>query len=876
MRAWWSRFRAWATGRRGMAADLDEELRSHLEMETERLVERGLPREEARAAAHRRAGNATLAAEQAREAWGFPSVDSLARDLRYGLRSIRRSPAFSLVLILTFALGVGVNTAIFSVVHTVLLKPLPYPGPERMVWFGERTAKAAGISVTWVNFQNWRSANHTFEDMAAFQSTQRTLTGRGEPLVTRGMMVTHAYFALMGMHPLLGRLFDTESDRRGAPAVVVLSHRFWSTGLGGDPNVVGSTLALNGNPFTVAGVAAPLWEPWQADYYLPLGQAAGDTTDRSQHGSIRMLGRMRPRATLESARADLDAIMRHLAESDPGTENEHRSYGRFFTDYTFGDVRGSLLMVMGAAVLILLIACANVASLLLARNSARAGELALRKAIGAGQFRLVRQLLTETAVISGIAGATGILFAHWALRLLMAIAPRGIPRLAETAIDIPVLLTACSATLAAGLLAGLAPVAMAARIDLASALKEGSRTAGTGKRRQTFRNVLVVAEVALTFVLAFGSGLLLRSLIAAQNSSPGFDVQHVLSFALQLPASAYKTPAATEGFYSELVSDLRRVRGVVDASAVSCPPGAGDCGDWFYSVPGRPVPARNEMPLSLFNSAEAGYFRMMRIPLRQGREFRDGDRAAAANVAIVNETLARTWWPDRPAVGHRIKVGGPYEEGDVLEIIGVAGDVRQSGLDSTALPEIYRPSFYRPGRARTVVVRTAGDAAAAMADVRAVVLSRDRNLPLQQFGTMEQALGAGLERRRFSTLLLTLFAGLAMLLAGIGIYGLLSYWVTSRESEIAIRLALGAKPSRILRWTGLHALRLALIGVGCGLAGAWVAARGMEKLVFGVAARNPATMIGAAAAVTAIALAAAAIPAVRASRIDAARRLHAG
>jgi predicted permease len=874
MREWWSRLRAWAGGRQEIDADLADEVRSHIEMETQDGIDRGMSPQRAREAARSRVGNAALIQERARDTWGFPSLESLFKDIRYGFRAMRRSPAFSLVVILTFALGVGVNTAIFSVVHTVLLKPLPYPDSERLVWFGESTAKATGISVTWVNFKNWRDTNHSFEDMAAFQFTQRTLTGRGEPTVTHGMVVTHPYFGLLGMRPLMGRFFGDTDDRPGAPPLIVLSHRFWSSQLGGDQNIVGSMLTLNGNPFEVAGVAAPVWDQWKPDYYIPLGWAAGKTTDRRQHGSMRVLGRLKPGVSLATARGDLDAIMRHLGEVDPGPETDHRSYGTFFTEYTFGDVRGTLMVLMGAAVLILLIACANVASLLLARNNARAAELAVRKAIGAGQFRLVRQLLTETSVIAGVGGLTGILFAQWALKLLLVMAPKEIPRLVETRIDLSVLLVACALTLAAGLFAGLAPVVTAGKIDLTSALKEGARMAGAGKHRQAFRNVLVIAEVALTFVLAFGSGLLLRSLMAAQTADPGFDPRNVLSFSLQLPGRTYKTHPLISDFYAGLLEDLRRVHGVVDATTVNCPPGAGDCGDWFYSIPGRPLPSRNDLPISLFNMAEAGYFRVMRIPMRQGREFSEGDRARAAGIAVVNETFARTWWPKESAVGHQIKVGGPYQEGDTLEIIGVSGDVRQSGLDSQPMPEIYRPSSYRADSDRTILVRTAGDATALMGSVRSVVLAHDRALPLQRFSTMEQSLGAGLARRRFSTLLLTLFACLAMVLAAIGIYGLLSYWVTAREPEIAIRLALGARPALILRWASLHALRLTLLGVGFGVIGAWAAARGLEGLVFGIPARHPATMAAAALAVMLIGFAAAAIPSWRASRVDAAKRLH--
>jgi len=801
-------------------------------------------------------------------------MESLLQDVLYGFRAMRRSPAFSLVVILTLALGIGLNTAIFSVVDTVLLKPLPYPDSERLVWFGESTGRAEGISVTWGNFTHWRDSNHSFEAMAAFQFTELTLTGRNEPLVTRGLVATTPYFALLGMRPLLGRLLDDSDDRPGAEPALVLNHHFWASQLGGDPNVVGKTLTLSGRPYVVAGVAAPLWETWRVDYYLSLGRLTGNNVDRSRHGSIRMLGRLKPGVTLAAARADLDSIMRHLAEVDPGSENEHRSFGRFFAEYATGDVRGTLFVLMGAAALILLIACANVASLLLARNTARASELALRKAIGAGRLRLVRQLLTESVLVAAVGGLAGIVLAYGTLRTLVALAPRDIPRLAETALDVPVLLFACAITLASGLIAGLAPVITAGKLDLMTVLKEGARLSGGGRHRQSLRNVLVVAEVALTFVLAFGSGLLVRSLMAAQNSGPGFEPRHALSFRLQLPSAAYHSPEAIADFYAGLLADLRALPGVAAASAVHCPPGAGDCGDWFYSIPGRPVPAQNEVPIALFNTADAGYFEILRIPLRQGREFNGADRANGPKVVIVNETFARTWWPAESAIGHQIKFGGPYQEGPLLEVIGVAGDAKQMGLDSPPMPEIYQPFSQQRGGDMAIVIRVAGDAEALRPAVRARVLAHDRNLPLRAFATFERAFGAGLARRRFATLLLTMFAGLAMVLAAIGIYGLLNYWVSVRESEIALRLALGARPSTILRWTSFHALRLATIGIAFGVLGGWVAARGLEELVFGIPSRNPATMIAAALAVGAIAVAAAALPSWRAARVDAARRLH--
>jgi putative ABC transport system permease protein len=873
MREWWSKLRACLAGRRAVDGEVADEMQAHIEMDADRYMEEGMSRADALAMARRRFGNAARVAENTRDSWGFPWFEGLWKDVRYGVRFICRAPAFSLTVVLTLAAGIGLNTALFSVVHAVLLKPLPYPDAERLVWFGEKVGRGEGVSVTWVNFQHWRDDNRTFDLMAARQFTELTITGRSEPQQTRGLVATAPYFALVGMRPALGRLLGVDDDRPGADPVIVLNHRFWSGHLGGDPGILGATLTLNGAPYTVVGVAAPLWEPNPVDYYLPLGRQNGNILDRARHGSIRVIGRLKPGIALAAARADLDSIMQHLGEVDPGPEAEHRSFGQFWSADIAGDLRKTLLVLMGAAALILLIACANVAGLILARNTARAGELAVRKAIGAGRLRLTRQLLAENAILAASGGLAGIGLAYAALRALISLAPAGIPRLSETTLDMPVLLFACAATVGAGLIAGLAPVLSAGNPDLAAALKEGARLSGAGRRRQSVRNALVIAEVALTFVLAFGSGLLLRSLIAAQNADPGYDPRRALSFSLRLPGAAYKDADAASRFYSRLLAGVRGLPGVEAAGAVFCGPGAGDCGDWWYSAAGRPSPARNEVPIALVNTADAGYFRMMRIAILQGREFDESDRTGRG-VIVVNQALAHRWWPGESAVGHEIKLGGPYMEGPLLEIVGVVGDVKQFARDTQPMPEIYRPFSQQSPGAMTIVVRGAGNPESLIGGMRERVRALDPDLPLLRVGTLEASLGAGLARRRFSTFLLTLFAALAMLLAAIGIYGLLSYWVTVRKSEIALRLALGARPSAILHWTGMHALRLAAIGVAFGTAGGWASAGILDKLVFGIPPRNPATMVAAAVAVVGIAVAAAAMPAWRAARVDAARQLH--
>jgi predicted permease len=854
-----------------LAGDLKAEIDAHLEFKIEENIAQGMPAEEARRAARRHIGNLTQIQERARDAWNFPALETIAQDLRYGLRGIRRSPGFSLVVVLTLALGIGANTAIFSVVNAVLLRPLPFPAPERLVVLSETDPHAEGISVTWVNYRHWRDENHSFEEMAGFQTAHLTLTGRGEPMFTRGALTTYGFFSLLGAHPLLGRFFQADDDKLGAAPTAVLDYQFWAVKLAADPGILGATLALDGKPYEVIGVAPPGFRFFQRDidYYLPLAQFQGAIVDRSRHGSMRLLSRLKPGVTLSSAIADLDLIMRRLARSDPGPEDQHRAHGGFLADAS-ADFRPKLLLLLAAAGLVLIIACANVAGLVLARSTVRAREMAIRAAIGAGRLRLIRQLLTENLLLAALGGAAGGLLAQWGSRALVAAEPMQIPRLRETTYDWRVLLFAATITLLTGLFTGIAPVFTAGRLDLLSALKDSSRVA-TGRGGQRSRSALVAAEIALTLVLAFSAGLLLRNLVAAETADPGFVPEHVLALELVLPSGSYGTPQAIAGFYDRLEQDLHVLPGVTSVGMVDCPPSGGDCGDWFYSILERPAPQPAEVPISLFNTADREYFGALRIRLREGQAFTAHD---PPHVAIVNETFARKWWPRESALGHHIKWGGPYREGPVYEIVGVAADVSQLGLGIPPYPEIYLPFSQSPNRAMVVMIRAAGDAASLAPAVRRIVSAMDRNLPIESLQPFAATVAASLAQRRFSSLLLTLFAALAMALAAVGIYGLLNYWVRVREDEIAIRMALGAPRPAILRWAGWQALRLALTGAAAGILAGWAVSRWLRDLVVGIPAHNFTTLAAAAVAVIGIAMIAAAIPVWRATQVDAIDKLH--
>ena len=878
MREWWSKLARALHLRRGLDDDLSDEMRAHLELMTDDNLERGMPPGEACAAARRHFGNLTRTQERAREAWQFPRLETFLQDIRYGLRGIRKAPSFSLVVIFTLALGIGANTAIFSVVYSVLLRPLPYPHGERLVRLGESTAQASGIAVTWGNFQHWRAENTTFEDMAAITGAGMTLTGRGDAVVVNTRLVTSSAFQLTGMTAMLGRLFIDADDRPGAAPTAIVTADFWQSRLGGDPHVIGESLELDGTPYEIIGVLSPgrkfLWR--SAEVYLPLGRTQNPAEKRSEHRSIGGLGLLKPGITATEGKANLDVIMQRLALSDPGPEDDHRSYVSYLAeDMTGGELRTTLLILMGAVGLVLLIACANVASLLLVRSTARAREIAVRVAIGADRPRLARQLLTENLLLAVIGGALGLLLAAWCLRTLILIGPRSIPRLTDATLDLPVLLFATVASILVGLLAGVAPLLNAGKVDLITALKEGSPTSGSGKRGHGFRNALVIAEIAITLILAFASGLLIRSLIAAQRVNPGFDPQHLLTIELELPGSRYKSDDSVRDYYSQLSQSLRSEPGVEDVGLVTAPPGAGDRGDYWYSILEKPTPPRDDVPLTLFNFADANYFRVAGIRIIAGRAFSNTDRVGTTPVTVINEQLARSAFGDpQLALGKHLKVGGPYMDGPTLQIVGVVANTTQESLDAENAPTFYYAFSQNPHPFIVVVMRTSGDPAPWMNAARRHVSELDRNIPIQSLRTAEDWLGATLDSRRFSTLLLGLFGALAMTLASVGIYGVLNYWVSTRQREIAIRLAVGAPRSAILRWAGLHAARLAAIGIVLGGIGAWNAARWLESLVFGVKVHSLPMMVSAGAAVLVIAALAASMPLWRATHTDAVRNLH--
>ena len=877
MRRWWSKIELVLERRRTLASDLQQEMNAHLQFTIEENLERGMSPEEARAAARRHFGNMASVQERSYQSWQFPRFESLLQDVRYALRGIIRAPAFSLVMILTLAVGIGANAAIFSAVYAVLLKPLPFPSGERLVWLGESSAKASDISVTWINFDDWRKENRTFESLAGFENADLTLTGRGQAVLTHAGRVTHEFWQLTGSRPIIGRLFTANDDEPASAATVVVTEAFWAKTLSADPQIVGKTLVLNGTSYVIIGVLGrdPGFFLRPVDYYLPLRPTAAQASKRDAHGYMHVLGLLKPGMTLTQARSDLDTIMQQLAKADPGPEDDHRAFAEFLTEERTGDVRRVFLLLMGSVCLVLVLACANSGILQLIRMTTRAREMAIRTAIGAGRGRLARQLVTETVLITLLGGAVGIAPAGLALRLMDRLGPRDIPRLSEASLNLPVLIFCAALTLTVGLVCSLLPILGSGKVNLSVLLKESSAGSGSSPIAHVLRGGLVVAEIAIAVVMLFTSGILLRSLWAAETLNPGFDSGHVIALELQLPTPRYKSDAAIFDFYTRLEEALRAQPGVESVGGVNCPPAAGDCGDGWYSIQEKSSPSRADVPVAMINMADPGYFQTMRIPLAAGRAPSDEDRKGEPAVAVINEEIAHAWWKDaRSALGHHIKLGGPYMPGPVLEIVGVAGNVPQEGLDSPPSPQIYLPSAQRVDPALVVMIRTGADPENITKAIRHVLASIDSNVPIQSLKPMDDWLGATLIRRRFVTLVLVLFAAVALILAAIGCYGVLNYWVSSRKQEIAIRMAMGAGTVAIIRRTGRQAAKLGVLGLAIGLTGSWGASRWMTSLVFGISAHDPIVLGAAVLSATLMVALAAAVPLRRAIRINPIETLH--
>ncbi|HEX8187723.1 MAG TPA: ABC transporter permease [Pyrinomonadaceae bacterium] len=797
---------------------------------------------------------------------------TLLQDVRYAARTLSKSPGFTLVAVLALALGIGANTAIFSVVKAVLLSPLPYPDSERLVWVRESNpgAEIPDEPASAPNYNDWRTQAGSFEALAAYNDAALTLTGENaEPERVPAAVVSANFFQALGVAPALGRGFTPEEETAGRNRVAVISHGLWRRRFGASPKALGQTLTIAGNPYTVVGVTPPDFKTpvieKQPQVWVPVVFNLAETARRSDYLSV--IGRLKAGATAEQARAELSGVAARLAEQYPASNAGWGVTVAPLHEKVVGDVRSALWVLMGVVGFLLLISCANVANLLLARAAARRQEFAVRSALGARRGRIVRQFLTESVLLSLAGGALGLLLAAWGVELLVALSGGDIPRLDEAGLDARVLGFTFAVSLATGLFFGLLPALSASKADLAESLKEGGGrgpTAGRGSRR--LRDSLVVAEIAVAVVMLAGAGLMIRSFLRIQAVDPGFRPENILTLDLALPRAKYKENSQVTAFYDQLTARAAALPGVERAALVDALPLNGGS-ILSFVIEGRPELPPEKVQDAEFIEVSPDFFDVMGIRLVRGERFTERDREGAPVAALVSETMARRYWPGEDPVGKRVNLGNP-ERSPWMTVVGVVSDVRRGGLDKEPYPQLYAPVAQLPTRGVTLVARTSGDPLAVVPAVRRELAALDRDLPLYNVRTMEQVLSDSISRRRFQMLLLAAFAGVGLLLAAVGIYGVISYSVAQRRHELGVRMALGARAADILKLVVGQGLGLTLAGVGLGLLGAFALTRVMSSLLYGVSATDPLTFACVSLALLGVALLACLVPARRATKVD--------
>ena len=910
-------------------ADLDEEMRLHRELREQEEIERGLSPKEARYAVQRRFGNDLILREESHDMWGWNWLEHLVQDVCYGLRMLRKNRGFAVVSVLTLALGIGANTAIFSVVEAVLIRPLPYHDPGRLIWISRVLPALHARLVASTDYIAWLEQNTTLTGISALDESQTfNLTGRGVAQRVPGAQVSSNFFSMLGAQPFLGRAFTAGEDRPGGHPVVLLTYSFWRRHFNGDQNVLGQTLTLDNQICTIVGVMPESFRfprnP-KAELIAPL---VIDPTPPAPGGLriqlIHVIARLKPRVTIAQAAADLEAISQRLhpdnsagtgAAPAPGRGGEKSAPGgshtesrtttapppgpgarppagqpgaippaRMFNPFEHGqmevvplhrelvgDVRPALLVLLAAVTLVLLIACANVANLMLARASARSKEISVRAALGASRLRLLRQLLTESVILGCAGGFLGLLLAYMGVRLIAAYTPAKVAgnifQLVTIGIDSSVLLFTLALSVLTGVVFGLAPALAGSKPDLNQAVKESGKSQAFSLRRNLLRSVLVVAEVSLSLVLLIGAGLLMKSFYLLWAVDPGFRSDHVLAFAVELSDAKYPQGTQQAAFFEQLLARLRVLPGVKAAGLCNSLPLSRSqrmrIGVQFEGQPERP-PDQVQSVASM--SVSADYFRAMGIPIIRGRAFSERDDANAPKVVILNQTMAHEFFPNENPIGRRMVMGQGANA--LAAVVGVVGDVRDRGLDAQAQAAFFAPFSQSPDSAMEVSLLTAVKPTSMATAVRNAVAAIDPEQPVFDISTMDERLAASVAPRRFNLVLLASFALLAMLLAGVGIYGVVSYSVSQRTHEVGIRMALGAQRRDVLKLIVAQGMVLLLMGIGVGLIGAFLLTRFLAALLYGVRPTDSATFAAVSLLLAAVAIVACCIPARRATRVD--------
>ncbi|MGH9837169.1 MAG: ADOP family duplicated permease [Blastocatellia bacterium] len=844
-----------------------EELESHMALHIEDNLRTGLSPEEARRQALIKLGGVTLTQERYREQGGLPMLETLWQDLRFGARMLLRQPGFTLIAGLTLALGIGANAAIFSIVNAVLLRPFSYQAPERLVSLQERIS-AGGFSPSYPNFADWRAQHTVFDSISAVRGNESfNFTGTGEPERVQGRIVSAEFFSTLGIEPLLGRDFLAEEDRPGATPAAILSYGFWQRRFGTDASIIGQQLTLNLQSFTVIGITPANFQYGaDADVTVPIGLQAERFRNRGRDPGTDVVARLKPNVSQQQAESELNLIAARLEQQYPEVNKGRRVRVTPLHESFVGNVRQPLLILLGAVGLVLLIACANVANLLLVRSSARQKEMALRVALGADRWRIIRQLLTESVLLAALGAALGILLAYWGMSFIATQLPDGIPRLQEASVDAPVLVFTLAVSLLTGLLFGLVPALQASRPNLTESLKEGDR--GSSGRRQRLRSVLVVGEVALTLTLLVGAGLLIQSFRRVLQVDPGFKAQNLLTMQISVNNPDGQQVA---NFFEQLQQNVRSLPGV-KAVAVSNGIPFGTANFPTFLIEGRPE-AENK-PAGVRYTVSPDYFQTMGIELVKGRLFAAQDTRDTPMVIVIDEVLARQYFSNEDPLGQRLKQSPTSPS---LEIVGIVRHVENQSLDRqgqvpaqfyTNFNQIPLPSL--PGSVRRInlLMRTAVEPLSLASAVRGQIAALNKDQAVFNVSTMEQTVAQSVSTRRFSTLLLTVFAIVALALASLGIYGLMSYAVAQRAREIGVRMALGAQASDVLKLVIGQGLKLAFVGVALGLVASLALTRTMKNLLFGVSATDLATFTALALLLTLVAVLACWIPARRATKVD--------
>jgi predicted permease len=855
-------------------AELAAELESHLQMHIDDNLRAGMTSGEARRQALIQLGGIESTKEDYRDRRGVPVLEHLFQDVRFGARMLRKNPGFTFFAVAVLAMGIAANTAIFSIADTVLLRPLPYRDANRLVMVWEdassygfpRDTPAPG------NFSDWKSRNQVFEDMAATSyGGSFNLTGAGNPEELVGKSVTANLFSLLGVSPALGRDFRPEDDVPGAPRVAILSHGLWVRRFGADPQIAGKEISLNDEKCTVIGVMPRglQFPNRETELWTPAQFTKEKLANHSSH-FLNVIARLKPGVPLETANANLAAIARQLEKEYPDSNAKVGAFAVPLREELAGDVRPAILMLLGAVGFVLLIACANVANLLLARATARRRELAMRLALGATRGRLMKQMLTESLLLAGLAGATGLLLSIWGTRFLASLIPAGIAPPAGSGVDARVLAFTIVVSIATGILFGMIPATRISHLDLVGSMKQGSARSGVGSGGRRLGNALVISEVALAIVLLAGAALMIRSLENLYHLDPGFRADHVLVMRTPLPRQKYEAFARRTAFYDQVLARVGSLPGVVAAGYTTWVPLTNEGGATGITIEGRPEPAPGKILIPNTRIVSRDYVRALGMTLVEGRLLDERDAMGAPPVALINQTMARNYWPGENPIGRRFKQGAYQANSPWITVAGIVGDVHQAGLDVPARAEMYLPYQQQDFgfEPEYLAVRSSGDPLQLAEAVRQQVWAVDKEQPVAGVMPLEDLVGETLAPRRMQALLLGGFAGLALLLAALGIYAVISFGVAQRAQEISVRVAMGAQPRDVLRMILSQGLKLFGIGAALGLAAALALSRALVHLLYGVSPSDPASFAAVTAVLAGVSLLACYVPARRAMRMD--------